>query len=366
MMWLLMNRFRTIGLALALLAGVGAAARADSVFVSSSAGGKPLEIPEVKILRLDGNMMVFDNNGNESVRPLAEVRQITVDGEDALNAAEAAYVSGDFASAVDGYLKTFRSPSKPWLKDWAAGRLLDSANRSGRFDAAVTAYIDLLENNPSAAQHSKPATPAADSDYLSTAAGEVQTALDDPALNDAQKVALLSYLVELDDARNDKADADKTAGQLDDLLAKDPSNPGAQRAMARRHLVAAQQALAAGDADGARQIIEHSASQFIDPRQQADAMWLLAEAQSAKLGFVPDPVELEDCALAYMRVVAHFKDLDGHPHVVESLLKTAQIEEKLNNPEAARALYDEIVQEYPDDALAQAARQRMGQLGQPH
>jgi TolA-binding protein len=358
-----MKRLGAIGVALVVLAGIAPVARADSVFVSSSAGGKPLEIPDVKILRFDGSMMVFDNNGNESVRPLDQVRQISVDGEDALNAAENAYVQGDYASAVDGYLKTFRSPSKPWLKQWAAGRLLDSANRSGRFDAAVTAYIDLLENNPDAAPHSKPALPAADSDYLATAAGEVQTALDEPGLTDAQNVALLSYLVELDDARHDKADADKTADRLDELLAKDPSNPGAQRAMARRHIVAAQEALAAGDADGARQTIEHNASQFIDPSQQADAMWILAEAASTKLGASSDPDGLKDCALAYMRVVAHFKDLEGHPHVVESLLKTAQIEEKLVNPEAARALYDEIVNQYPDDALAQTAKQRMAQLG---
>lgn len=363
---------RTIAIILAGLSLLGVAApggltaaRADSVFVRASGDkGSALEIPDVKILRIEDGMLLFDNSGNETGRTLAQVQQISVEGEDALNAAEQSYVSGDYASAVDGYLKTFRSPSKPWLKDWAVVRLMDSANRANRFDAAADAYIYLLEQNANAAPTHKPTFPDAASEYLTTAAGDVQSAIDETGHTDAQKAALLGFLIDIDNAKNDKAAADKAGEQLDELLASDPSNPGAQRVLARRRLVAAGAALSAGDWAQAQSIIEKSRAQITDPQQQAEALWVLAEARYGQLGSSTDPDALKDAALAYMRVVADFKDLDGHPHVVESLLKTAQIEEKLNNAGAARELYQQIVQQYPDDAQTDAAKQRLAQLKQ--
>jgi TolA-binding protein len=47
------------------------------------------------------------------------------------------------------------------------------------------------------------------------------------------------------------------------------------------------------------------------------------------------------------------------------LLETARFEEKQNNREHAKELYDEILKKYPSTPAAQAAAARMAELKQP-
>lgn len=46
----------------------------------------------------------------------------------------------------------------------------------------------------------------------------------------------------------------------------------------------------------------------------------------------------------------------------KELFETAQLEELQNNPEHARRLYREIIQDYPDSEYADRARERMSEL----
>ncbi|UFS70364.1 hypothetical protein LPW11_21160 [Geomonas sp. RF6] len=47
----------------------------------------------------------------------------------------------------------------------------------------------------------------------------------------------------------------------------------------------------------------------------------------------------------------------------KELFDTAQFEEKQNNREHARKLYQEIVEKYPDSPLAKQAQERLAALG---
>ncbi len=47
----------------------------------------------------------------------------------------------------------------------------------------------------------------------------------------------------------------------------------------------------------------------------------------------------------------------------KELFDTAQLEEKQNNPEHARQLYQEIVTKYPKSPLAKQARDRLAAIG---
>ncbi len=47
----------------------------------------------------------------------------------------------------------------------------------------------------------------------------------------------------------------------------------------------------------------------------------------------------------------------------KELFDTAQLEEKQNNPEHARQLYQEIVTKYPKSPLAKQAQERLAALG---
>jgi len=111
----------------------------------------------------------------------------------------------------------------------------------------------------------------------------------------------------------------------------------------------------------ARNRVQHirGKASFVDPAQQADALFILAEAKYALALNKKDAGDLKDAALAYMRVVANFKDAPNHPHVPESLLRTANIEEQLNDAPAAQLLYQQIAQQYPDDPIAAVAKQKI-------
>jgi TolA-binding protein len=241
--------------------------------------------------------------------------------------------------------------------------LLVVAQKSGRFDAAVAAYISRVMSEPPA-NVPRPQLPDAQSSYLDTAAADVNTALQNPKLNDEQRVALLSFLVDLQRARKDTRAADVVAQRLDEVLAKDPNNPQAGRAIARRKLQAAQSAFDQKDYKQAITEIEGAKAQFTDLSQQADALYLLAEAKFALASGTKEPAALQDCALAFMRVVAHFKDQPDRPHVAQAMVRTGQILEQANDPAGARAIYNQLVQQYPDDPNVPAARAALERLKQ--
>jgi TolA-binding protein len=240
------------------------------------------------------------------------------------------------------------------------------ADKTGRFDAAVAAYITRVtsDGNPSSVQ--RPQLPDSQSSYLDTAAADVNTALQNPKLTDPQRIAPLSFLVDLQRARKDTRAADTVAQRLDEILAKDPNNPQAARAIARRKLQSAQTALERKDFKQAIAEIEAGRAQFTDSLQQADALYLLAEAKFglASSSTAADKSELQDAALAFMRVVAHFKDQPDRPRVAQAMLRTGQILEQVGDAGGARAIYNQLVQQYPDDPNVPAARAGLDRLKQ--
>ncbi len=337
-------------------------AHADELWVGSGGSGA-INVKGAKITRVAGGQIFFTAGGKETSRELGKVQRILVDGEAALNAAEEAYAAGNWSAAVDGYQRTVRATTKPWLKDWATARLIDAANKSGRFDAAVASYVATLLKDPAAAAALKPAMPAERSTYLDTAVTEVNNALGTKGVTDAQRQALFQFLMDLHRARKDKAAEEKAAEQLDEILAKDPNNPAAGQAIARRKLMNAAKALEAKDYRKALAEVEAVRDQLTDAAQQADALFYLAEAKYG-LTDTKQPDALKDAALAYMRVVAHFKNEPGAPHVAESLVKVAQIHEQLGEPQTAANLYEQVASQFKDDPAAQVARQSLQRLGQ--
>jgi len=332
-------------------------ASADTVYLQ----GLPYD--NVTITGVSQGQLNFTSaSGNADARDLAKVQRIHVDGENALNDAEDAYAQGKFSDAVDGYLTTTHSTTKDWLKDYVATRLVDAANKSNRFDAVTTAYIAMVQKNPAAAAHIRPQMPAADSTYLDTAISQVTDALSGSGLTDEQNVALLQFQVDLYNTKKDSQGADTAEAKLDEILAKDPNNPIAQQANARRKLQAATTALAAKKYQEAISDIESNKQLFTDPAQQADAMYTIAEARMGLVAGGNDPTALKDAALAYMRVVADFKDAPGKPHVADSLLKTAQIEEQLAEPDVAARVYQQVAEQFPSDPAAAVAKQDLDRL----
>lgn len=345
----------------ATLALLAASLPADVIWI----GG--LQIKDTKVLRVEQGNLVFTTAGREASRELSRVTRLQIDGENAFNAAEEAFASGNWDQAADGYQRTVRSTNKDWLKEYSTLKLLEAANKSGRFDAAVTAYVNLLLRDPASAGKSRPALPDEKSTYLDTAVSEVNDALKQTRLSDEQRMALLSFLIDLHNARNDARAAEQAAEKLDEILAKNPNDPNAGRALARRKLQSASQALQAGNFPKAAADIEQNKPLFTEPQQQAEALWILAEAKfnqadKGNAGNADNATALKDAALAYMRIVAHFKGEPGRPRVGDALLRTAEIHERLNELPTATALYQQVAAEFNDDPAGTKAKQALDRL----
>jgi tetratricopeptide (TPR) repeat protein len=357
------NRSLVVAIAAVLVIG-GSVVRADSFVASSSGEGKGIPYNNVKIVGIEGDALAFRTAaGQDSTRPLAQVQQITIDGETAFNDAESAYLAGDFAKAVEGYQKTVRATSKDWIKDRSAQRLVEAAGKVGRFDAAVTGYVALVSRSPELAASSKPQLPEGKSTFLDSAAKEVETASNDGKLKPEQRAMLLSFLLELHRARGDNAAAGAAAERLLKVAGNDASNPAAAAALADMKLNLARLALDSKNYQKALTDIEQNRAIFTDPAQQVQALFVLAEAKAGLAGDKTDKNTLHDIALAYMRVVTFGKDQPAaQEQVATSLSRTAAILEQLKQPKQARDLYQQVATAYPDSPLAADAKAAMDRL----
>ncbi|HEY8666059.1 MAG TPA: hypothetical protein VIL86_05310 [Tepidisphaeraceae bacterium] len=332
-------------------------ASADTLFISSTGTGGGTEYANVKVTKIAGDKITFQVAGRESTKDLKQVIRMKIDDEPALSAAEDAYASSDFKTAAANYQKAVIASKKDWVRDWAAVRLADAANKSGEFDKAVTAYVALVQKNPEAAAKVKPTMPDAGSTYLDTGMVQIDSALKEK-LTQEQQQALLSLRLDIHMLKKDAAGAAEDAKKLQDLGGGSAAVP--TKVVAETTLSLAKLDVSNKEYAKAQKAIDDNRALFTDPAQQAEALFLLAQAQQALAK--DDTDKLKDAALNYMRVVAHFKDADGKPHVVESLLGAAGILEQLKDTAGATKLYQQIVNQYAEDPGAAKAKEKLAVL----
>jgi hypothetical protein len=194
---------------------------------------------------------------------------------------------------------------------------------------------------------------------LDAAAAEVEKALGRTGLAAEQRQALLQLVLEIHRARGDTVKAGRALEQLLAAGGAAATDPGAQAALADLRLSEAQLALDAGDLVKAKAVVEQNQANFVEPKQQAEALFLLARVAeaSARKGTPVDAGQLRDAGLAYMRVVAHFKGVNGaEARVPGSLLRTAVILEDMGEKLEAARIYREL-SESGDATIRQAARE---------
>lgn len=366
-----------------------ATARGDTIWLGGAAGGGEgtgaTEMGAVQITEVrDGRLLFVAGGGRAGAREIDQIARIAADSEPALNAAEAALAEGRLDAAIDGFRKAMAASAKSWVRYWSAHRLASIAPRAKRFDAAASGYIALLVLDPARAAAVKPPLPPAQSTFLISAAAEANAALTAPGLSPASRQALETFIGELQQAQAGGAAA-SAAAIVDAAAPVQPSAPSAQRASgagavavaahaaaadaanqqaAREKLAAAHAALERKDYSGAINEIRANARVFTDPRDQAQALYFIAEAQTGLALAKNDVPAWQDAALAYMRVVAHFQD--GPPparaFAARAMLKAAQIHETIRDRAAARALYEQLTKEFAGDPAAADAKAALERL----
>jgi TolA-binding protein len=148
--------------------------------------------------------------------------------------------------------------------------------------------------------------------------------------------------------------------KVDPDAANSPLVKGARATIALRQ---AEDDLKQSKFQDAANMVESHQDVFVDPAQQADALYTLAQAKEG-LASKDTPDSLKDAAIAYMKVVAICKDFDGKPHVADAMLKAAAIEEQLQKPDEAVMLYKQVSSTFKDTqpqlaGQADAAVQRL-------
>jgi hypothetical protein len=337
----------TLVAAVALLAPARQAA-ADVVTVKS---GTAQIADEGTVLRVENGQIVIKSkaSGREKARPLEHVIKIKLDDEPKFNAAEDAYAAGNTAAAATGYQQALTATQREWVKDRALQRLVEAAQKSGQYPAAVTAFVEMAKRDPVQANKAKPAIPQGNPTALAPVIAEVRKAYDGNVKPESRQL-LRTYLVDLYLAAGDPKSADalvKTAGPVPAApTTPEAAAPGAipaapaDNAAATRAINEAKIAMAQKDYPRVLNTIRASKTAFTDPDQQFEALYMMAEAESGGAG--NDAARLTDAGVAYMRIVAHFGNRTSDPRYADALVKAAGIVERLQKPNEALSLYNQV------------------------
>jgi len=356
-------------LATLFLAASASLARADTIAIrrpDAPQDSAPTVYSDVQVTNIAQGRVAFTTaSGNEVDKPLDSVVAIDIDDEPGFNQAMQDMAAQKFADATDGFDQTIQKTAKPWLKTYCEPLFTDAAGKSGRFDKAVQGYINLVMNQTSIAAAHRPAAPGPDSGYLDAAAQSLNDAADYPNLSTQQQQALLSLLLDVDRSRNNASDIASVAGRLAKLTGSTPSPIAndASLALADAKLTLAQSALSQNNYDQAASIIITSGNVFLDPKRQSDALYILAQSRQGQAEAKNAPDAWKDAAIAYMRIVADFKDAPSAPHVADALLATASIlEDHLNAGGKALRMYQSIQKQFPGTPAADQAADRISRL----
>jgi hypothetical protein len=343
-----LGRWRAAALLAALLAPAGLA-RADTIILKSGTGTLPVE---GTIVSIDSSELVYvsASTDRQTHKQIDNVLQIKAASEPKLTAAEQAYADGKWSDAVTNYQAALNSTSADWVKNRAIVRLIDAAAKSGQFAPQVAAFIEMAKRDPANARAHMPATTSVKGDQIKAVIGDVERNANNPSLKKESSDLLKEFLANLYLATGD-TDKAKAAlgGAAPAAPAIAPGNqaigvaaaPPAGGASPDLVLSRAKVALAAGQYQNVVNEIEANKAVFTEPTAQAEALYDLAKAKDALAG--KDPAKLQDAAIAYMRVVAHFngKGTAG-TNVPAALLRVGAIEEDLKQTNEAVQIYQTL------------------------
>jgi hypothetical protein len=317
--------------------------------VTAKSGTAQINI-EGTILRIENGELVMrvKQSGRETRRRLEDVIKIKLDDEPKFNAAEDAYAAGNTAAAATGYQQALTGTQREWVKDRALQRLVEVAQKSGQYPSAVTAFVEMAKRDPAQANKAKPAIPQGNAAALAPVIAEVRKGYEGNIKPEAKQL-LRTYLVDLYLAAGDPKSADalvKGAGAVyvpapgagQEAIGVGPAP--AENAAATRAINEAKIAMAQKDYARVVNTIRASKTAFTDPDQQFEALYMMAEAEAGAAG--NDAAKLTDAGVAYMRVVAHFGNRTSDPRYADALVKAAGIVERLQKPNEALSLYNQV------------------------
>ena len=334
-------------LAAALL--TGGLARADTIILKSGTGTLPVE---GTIVSIDSTDLIYlsASTDRQTKKQIDAVLQIKAPNEAKLTAAEQAYADGKWSEAVTNYQSALNSSSADWVKARAMVRLIDAAAKSQQFAPQVAAFIELCKRDPANAKAHRPDIKGVKADQINAVVGDVERNANNPSLKKESTEQLKTFLADLYVATGKMKEASAAlVGASPTPAAMASGNPGAGAVAAPAAgggassdviLTRAKIALASNQYQSVINDIEANKTSFTDPAAQAEALYDVAKAKDAMAG--TDPVKLQDAAIAYMRVVAHFSGKAAGTMVPAALYRVGTIEEQLRQTNEAVQVYQTL------------------------
>jgi TolA-binding protein len=361
-----------------LLAPVSVA-MADTIYSKSGTDKNGFATKDVTVVKIakdgDAEKLYYTTAaGAQRDKPIDDIIRMEIDSEAAFTQAETEFAKGDLKAAGEDYRRAMAGSSKEWVKHRSDLRLVSISSQLGDFQGAVAGYVEMVKKDPASAAQHKPSLTNVKPEQLGGAIATVNTGLANAKIE--AKLALYPFLMELYNKNGDTNGATAAAAELKKLEAPAAMAPGKgnqaaappaadltaqKQAEADTALIRAGKAMADGQFQQVITTINGASASFVDPIQQAKALYLVADA---KMGMANTPESLQDAAVAYMRVVAHFKSQPGSP-AADALYKTGTIEEKLNNVNEALLVYNQVINEYKGTKAEQEAQAAVARLNGP-
>ena len=313
---------------LCVLTGVliaGSAATADRILLRVDASA----YDGVEVIGLVGQSVAFRSrtHGNVVRKPMDQVARIELDDQPNFNRAESLFAEGQYAACIGPYEAARRDPRLQALIDM---RLLVAYDQAGRFDKAVTTYIDVLSRSDGHVMPPQPQRmPRRRSRYLDAALAHIDRAvpgMPSEAMRRELKRLKLGILVAME-----HPGAAALAEELG-VTVTAPARPDVQPRDGRVGKI--QRLVDQGQHKAAWPLIDPA----IRSASTSDLPVLLLAKATCQLAMAATDDERIQAALAAMRVVVHFP---ASQHVPVALDVTAQAHEALGETQTARSLYRE-------------------------
>ena len=350
---------------------------------------------DVRVTGLDqGRLHYRLPTGRTVTRPISEIEYLQVTGWPLFNLAEKQQRDGHLRQAVNAYEKLLAElphtppqqappsrdrppvrpgddPRKPGLDPQTRRllvqcRLLRVYDGQGRFDRAVTLYLDVIEQMPALLKNLQPTRlPAPGSTFLDSALAQVGAAIERHE-GDAVAVSLARWRATWPGQRAEDTRANSHGPRAADVeggnaTASRPAESPAVRQV-RAKLAQIRAMVEGGQFDAALEAIEPLQSPTAGDAR-ADLYYWQGRALLARSAGQTSQAAQQDqrrAGLAFMRVVIHFP---RHAPAPESLGRAAEICQQFGQTDLAVGLWSELLRTYPTAGpWVERARQRSSGL----
>lgn len=335
--------------------------------IEAKMGSSFMTYSAVKITNFaDGKVAYTTSNGQNLVKPLGDIRRVSIKSVESLDEAEKMRIKGDaWADAVKLYDTAHAKAQRKWQQTLIAARRLGALNGGGMVDRAVKEWLVLVDENPGAAW-ALAARPTIMARQGAAANKAAMTTLERKRTSGkrapAYDAAIVDVLMKL---YNHEGLTAKAAALADGSTPPSNGNGGNGGHVPAAGAFSRIEAWLNDDKPGkAVDAIEKSLLSYTR-EQLPRALLLRGRARvlqaAGKTGQEKDRLLLQG-GLDFMRVYSAFRT---SREASEALFRAGRVHTMLSkrNIKAARAAYKQVISEFGKSKAAGDARQALGALG---